>query len=429
METWPSLALRLLARMLQQGAHFLERQGQKIEHWAEQVADYEAETSTGEDASSASSGESSHTDRSPGEPPAHWLEKIESSEGPVQWIEHAGEGAPEDLPLASPRSLQAAFPEPFRSRHEGREDPRYPTAGERGERMRTEGEGQHTPPASDEASGRAAPSPRFEKPAEGAARTEADREWQRGAEEAGREQASSSSASTSASEAGPDSASDPEGAPARDSPKSSQPARLQPSPSRNRPGRERETASEHTEPAERTSSVEQTTSDSARKDEHTVSFQSAEAGSRESGVSEAEPQPPPSLPDSREERSDSARWLASEHPTVRASSYSEHVAFGRRHPASSPVPSESSRVERSESSSDVSVASEVTYRSNKPAAPKRKEDIPTARPSRSHWPDLPDVDQIVREDISASRQWERRMRDWERRRRLNREQRGQIWSV
>lgn len=426
MKTWPSLALRLLARMLQQGAHFLERQGQKIEHWAEQVADSEAETSTGEDAPSASSGDQPHSDRPPGQPPAHWLDKIESREGPVQWIEHMGEGSPEDLPRVSPRSLRAAFPESSRSRREERKESRDPATDEGGERMRTEGKGQQTPPAPDEASSRVASSLRFGKSAEEAAHSETDRGRQRGAEEAGREQASGSSPSTSASEAGSDSA----GAPAQDSPKSSQPARLQPSPARNRPGREREAAEEGSESAEHTTSPgEQTTSDSAQKDEHTVSFRSAEAGSRESGVSEAEPSPPPSLPDSREEPSDLARRLAFEHPTVRASSHSEHVAFGKRHPASSPIPSEPSRVERSESSSDASAVSEVTYRSNKPAAPKRKEDIPTARPSWSHWPDLPDVDQIVQEDISASRRWERRMRDWERRRRLDREQRGQLWSA
>lgn len=421
MKTWPSLALRLLARMLRQGAHFLERQEQKIEHWAEQVTDPGAETSTGEDASSASSGEPSPPGRSPGDPPAHWLEKIESSEGPVQWIEHAGEGSAEDRPRASPRSLRAAFPAPFRSRDKEREDLRFPAPAERD--VRTEGEEQHMPAASDETPGRAAPSPRFEKSTEEAARTEAHRERKRGTGEAGREQASGLSPSTSASKAGPDSGSDPEGASARDALQSSQPARLQPSPSRNRPGRGREAAREHTSPGE------QTASDAAQKGERAVSFPFAEAGTGESGVSEAEPPSPPSLPDAREEPSDSARRLASEHPTGRAFSHSEHVAFGRQHPASSPASSESSRVERSESSSDVSAASEVAYRSNKPPPPERKEDIPPARPSRFHWPDLPEIDQIVEEDLSASRRWARRMRDWERRRRLNREQRGQLWSA
>lgn len=423
METWPSLVLRLLARLLQQGANFLEQQGQKVKRLAEQTASERTSSAEGDDDRSVPAEETSQPTPSSGQPPDHWLEKIEDSEGPIQWIEHTGDPAdgPHRLSPSSPLSVPRSFP-PDRGKQSGRDPSSSPTTGEM--RSTPRGRDARTDDITRRTTSEGESSLRFEESTDSVASEKSDRSRQSEKEKASGERTS-----------GPDSsASDSDTSRSRSSPSPSESIRLQPSSSKTRSEKETETARENDGRVEQ---IGGDTSEASQRPSRSASSTWTEPEVEFPGDSASE-EHPSSTSDSRKKSSGSERTTVDSAHSSEARPTDDPVPLKERDDFSgqriSPSPASVGNpgpggAERGGSFSDSAAVSDVNDVSDSDRSfLNQKEEASADRSSHFPWPDLPDAEQILQDQHSDPRRWEGHMRSWERRRRLNREQRGQLWS-
>lgn len=402
-KAWPVRMLHLLAVFFRRGARFLERQGRRIAHLAERTSGEATPSGT--------------TDRSPGEPPAHWLEKIETSEEPVQWIRHSDEAR-----AASPfgRSV-SSFPRPPLSSRPERPSASQGTSAKGARGHDQEGAAQEALPSADAGgAGRAAAGPSDDRAgwsaSGGQPRSGSDRQE-------GRSEATGSPSQRFASSAGPE------------RPRFSSPG-SPPRPVRLRFGAgdsEKEEALEEggQESAAPPPPPRETGSSRSGRTEGEVralSFpallsETPTAPPQETGPSfgRAAPSGGHRLPDRQDSPEEDPAWARSAPPppfkrfASREQRPSAWAAASMSSDTPGPAPSLPAMNEDLRHASDGAPAvADDTAQKDWPSAPL--------------WPDLPDGAQIIQETAPDARRWAKWMHGWERRRRLNREQRGQLWN-
>lgn len=429
METWPSLVLRLLARLLQQGANFLERQGRKVNQLAEQTARERTSGVEKDDDRTVPAEEKSGSIPSSGQPPDHWLEKIEDSEGPIQWVEHTGDPAdgPHRLSPSSPLSVPRSLP-PDRGKQSGRDPSMSPTTGEM--RSTPRGRDARTDDITRRTTSEGESSLRSEESADSVASEKSDRSRRSEREKVSGERTSSRDSS----------ASDSDTSRSRSNPSPPESMRLQPSSSKNRVVQENETVRENDGRVEQMDKrSEGGTSEASQRSSRSSSSSNWVENEAESPGRRAGEEPSsPTWPDSHEKSSDSeATTLDSAYspaaaptdgpvPLDERDDFSGQRTFPSTASFGNPEQGDTAHASSFSESATVSDVNDVS--DSDPTFQNQKEEASVDRSSHFPWPDLLGAEQILQETHSDPRRWEGHMRSWERRRRLNREQRGQLWS-
>ena len=402
MKAWPVRMLHLLAVFFRRGARFLERQGRRIAHLAERTSGEATPPGT--------------TDRPPGEPPAHWLEKIEASEEPMPWIHHSDEAR------AAPPFGQSvsSFPRPPLSSRPERPSASQGTSA-KGARAHDQEEAAQEAFLSADAGegGRAASGPSDDR-AGGVASGGQPRSGS-GRQEGG-DEATGSPSQRFASSAGPE------------RPRFSGPG-SPPRPVRLRFGAgdsEKEEAPEEggqesaappSPPRETGSSRSGRTEGEVRSLSFPALSETPTAPPQETGPSfgRAAPSGGHRLPGRQDAPGEDPALVRSAPPppfkrfASREQRPSAWAAASMRSDTPGPAPSLSAMNEDPRRASDgAPAAADDTAQKDRPSAPL--------------WPDLPDGAQIIQETAPDARRWAKWMYGWERRRRLTREQRGQLWN-
>ena len=402
-KAWSSRMLHLLAAFLRRGGSFLERQGRRVASLAERAAGGGAPSEPAE--------------RPPGAPPAHWLEKIGAHEASAQWIHHTadvpGGGMPPG-PFFSPRAgLKGSL------RAEAPPGAQRTLVGEAGGRD-DEATGGASPSADARGARRPASIPSGERAQSSASagrrRAGADRQ-----EAAGKAAESPSPRPPSSTRPGHARISEPDGSP--------RPVRLfeidgpagGEGPAESGPG---STASPFPDPG---SGGRRTSPPGGRARSSSSSIHRSEAPSApESEPSPSFPETAPAEPCSGPDRQEASRLDVAFARSPALSSAPAFARFASRGQRPSEPASMRSRAPASGSSSAAGGAGPERVPDRSPA----KVDDPdqASRPAASRWPDLPGGAQILQEAAPDERRWAKWMQDRERRRRLNKEQRGQLWN-
>ncbi len=414
MEAWLFHTLRLFSRLLRRGAEFLERQGQRIEK--------AAESNPGEDTPDPVSDPS----RSPGEPPVHWLQKIEGREDPVQWIHHTeGDSTRSPYDRFAPRPSRPAAgssgDEEFSPREpasERDEDRREDTIRHISQSINTDDPNRTRAPHRDNLSHRS--------------RETASESYR--AHPSGR-RTDRDDPSSSPSKMQDRHTSHTRGVSAR--------MRLQPAPpGTGRPGDDEieQEASKHSEsgtpenpeapslnyppaPPELESPRGNSAKDELRRPSTPLTSSRTSISSQTVDESKYEieqrsfPERSPNDRSSTSERVDPSPGSVFERTISRddqwppaASSSSRKEPGSRKFPPHEPRASSRNEEDSRDTSTETA-----------------KHPAPVSRPYESRWPELPDAAQILEENAPTARRWAR-TRDRERRKRLDREHRGRLWN-
>lgn len=422
-ETWPSFLLRLLGRVLKQGAKVLEQQGKTLTRLAEEWADDQKSSAETDDRSESDGHQSSSSDS----PPEHWLQKIQETEGPLQWIDHTEGNALTNAPQEPVQSSRSSSETLSESSHENETESPFSSPD------RSSGE-----------------SPRLSSGDEGPTNETSRRDLAGGVEFSESENATASvdregprqrrQEETRKGDNEPFSASGEPGSFSRSGSSPSGPLRLRPSsktPSEQKrrttdpdPGFAEETISRNTE---YTPNASQERGHPSSNTGEADSGDTADTDPQFSSVSSevaSESRGDPFGPERTRSDSNSSSKRSS---TDRPGSASKPVAFRRQRRTPSTSSPERERAQRGGKWPDrfpraVENVEIDDWPDSSRSVQHQKGKRFGAQSSRSPWPTLPDVEEIIEEEASESRGPTREFREWERRRRLNREQRGELWS-
>lgn len=433
-ETWPSFLLRLLGRVLKQGATFLEQQGQTLIRVAEQWADHQSSNADSDSQSESADEDIQNSPSSSEKPPEHWLKTIQESEGPLQWIDHTDENV---LPNAPQRSTQSSPSSDNKGSISSREDttnssfsPPYWTSGKSPKSSSEFGESTKHRSRRDLPEGSDFPDSEGPTQSRDRERVRERRTDERAGSESERATGPPSSASASGGTDSRTSAASPP----------SGPVRLRPS-ATNHPAQKGEATDPDAEPVDQTiSRSAETRSNASSEPDHSSSnggktdaSPSADTTRRTSAVSSDFKSETRENAFGPGRRSSGSSSLSEGPSTDRPGSLEKQVNVGGawRAPAV-PSPQKESMQREGGSSDRSSPPVDSAETKGRPDSGRsiehQKGNVSTDQSSHPAWPTLPEVEEIIEEEASEPRAWKRELRERERRRRLNREQRGELWS-
>jgi hypothetical protein len=413
MHIWPSHFFRLLARLVRRASHFLERQSQRLEAFAESTVGARASRGGPE------------ADRAPDQPPMHWLEKIEASEESIRWIHHReGNVPPSPLEGTFPRFSDSEISAQKPARSSSR-DSSIPGGRDRKDETV---ESSSADPDRARPSGLSAfagsPAPPDQQPSAGSAEADAAKTRDRSPSvfsisgSTGHPEYSESGVSPEPVQfqlSSPESGPAMEGSSGEEGSETSRRSDVQPSPMASETPR---SATQSPRSPGRTSAA-----GAAPSRDEDIGYRQSRTGSHRHKSSSA----------GRVERPFSRR-RASDRTSSKITS--SDVSTDRTIEQGSPR-----RGKPSVAKSEASTAREHTH-SMARASSREPQEIQSKRSStrandgnersrsvQSQWPELPTAEQIIVERASEPFGWHQLKSRFDRRRRLDKEQRGQLWNV